>query len=235
MRTKLSDAPIEDLAQELLGGIPQDDAPTEFPEVPTPLTASKEIRDALKVLSANFNRVTPEGRRSWTDDETTALGTELSAIQQVAKLITAREKQIKELARIHQDVEAEEQGRAFPKDVYLNGNLVASATPRDANGHYILAAPEVSQDTPVPGTTLRFSNQFVTGKITRDLGAIDRAFAAGEIDERTYKACTVVKRVPDPDRIRTYVLRSGDASLLARIVKRGRNSCSMYLRPLKKN
>jgi hypothetical protein len=71
--------------------------------------------------------------------------------------------------------------------------------------------------------------------VIKDLGAIERAYLVGEIDEKAYRACTVVKRVPDADKVKRYVLRTGDTEMLARIVKRGRNSSSMYLRALKKS
>lgn len=233
-RIVLKDATIEDLAEKLLGAIPQDNAPEEFPEVPEALTATKEIRDALRTLSATFNKTIVVDRRALTEDEVAAIGAEYEALQEVVKLIGKREEQVKEIVRTHQDVDAEEKGLAFAKDVFLNGNLVATATERDAKGHYILAAKGEPQVTVIPGSTKQFSNQFSSGRLSRDLGAIDRAYEAGEIDEKTYKAVTVVRRVPDAEKIRAYVLRTGDASMLARIVKRGRNGCALYLRAIKK-
>lgn len=231
----LKDASLDKVTEELLGAIPQEAAPTDFPELPVPLTASKEIRDALRTLSQTFNGVVVTDRRTLTEDEIAAIGKEYAALQMVLKLIAQREDQIKEVVRTHQDVDAEEKGLAHPKDVVLNGNVVAKATERDAKGHYILAAKGSPQDTPIPGSTLKFSNQFTSGRVIKDLGAIDEAYLNGEIDEGTYKACTVVKRVPDADRVKAYVLKTGDTSMLTRIVKRGRNSSSMYLRALKKS
>lgn len=234
-RIVLKDATIDKVAEELLGAIPQDAAPAEFPELPVPLTASKEIRDALRTLSQTFNGVTVTERRTLTEDEIAAIGKEYEALQKVLKLIGEREEQVKEIVRTHQDVDAEEKGLAHPKDVVLNGNVVAKATERDAKGHYILAAKGSPQETEIPGTTVKFSNQFTSGRVTKDLGAIERAYLVGEIDEKAYRACTVVKRVPDADKVKQYVLRTGDTEMLARIVKRGRNSSSMYLRALKKS
>lgn len=234
-RIVLKDATIDKVAEELLGAIPQDDAPNEFPELPVPLTASKEIRDALRTLSQTFNGVTVTERRTLTEDEVAAIGKEYEALQKVLKLIGEREEQVKEIVRTHQDVDAEQKGLAHAKDVVLNGNVVAKATERDARGHYILAAKGAPQETEIPGTTVKFSNQFTSGRVTKDLGAIEKAYLLGEIDEKAYRACTVVKRVPDADKVKQYVLRTGDTSMLARIVKRGRNSSSMYLRALKKS
>jgi len=233
-RLVLKDAPIKIVAEELLGAIPQDEAPNEFPELPIPLTASKEIRDALRTLSQTFNGVTVAERRSLTQDEVSALGKEYEALQKVVKLIATREEQVKEYVRTHQDVDAEQTGVAFPKDVILNGNVAAKATERDSKGHYILASKGSPQDTEIPGTTLKFSNQFSSGTVSEDLVAIERAYLAGEIDEQTYRSCTVVKRVPDAGKVRAYVLRTGDTSMLTRIVKRGRNKSALYLRALKK-
>lgn len=234
-RIVLKDATIDKVAEELLGAIPQDDAPNEFPELPTPLTASKEIRDALRTLSQTFNGVVVSERRTLTEDEVAAIGKEYEALQKVLSLITDREEQVKEIIRTHQDVDAEQKGLAHAKDVVLNGNVVAKATERDKNGHYILAAPKNPQQTTIPGSTMTFSNQFTSGRVTKDLGAIEKAYLNGEIDEKTYRACTVVRRVPDAEKVKAYVLRTGDTKMLARIVKRGRNGSSMYLRPLKKS
>jgi hypothetical protein len=234
-RIVLKDASIDKVAEELLGAIPQEDAPNDFPELPTPLTASKEIRDALRTLSQTFNGVIVSERRTLTEEEVSKIGKEYEALQAVLSLITDREKQVKEIIRTHQDVDAEEKGLAHPKDVVLNGNVVAKATERDAKGHYILAAPKNPQETEIPGSTMKFSNQFTSGRVIKDLAAIERAFLAGEIEEKVYRACTVVKRVPDAEKVKAYVLRTSDTEMLARIVKRGRNSSSMYLRPLKKS
>lgn len=233
-RLVLKDAPIDKVAEELLGAVPQDEAPAEFPELPVPLTASKEIRDALRTLSQTFNGVIVTDRRTLTEDEVAAIGKEYEALQQVIKLIGEREEQVKEIVRTHQDVEAEEKGLAFPKDVTLNGNVVAQATERDAKGHYILATKGSPQVTEIPGSTMKFSNQFTSGRLTKDLAWIERAYLAGEIDEETYKACTVVKRVPDADKVKAHALRTCDTSVLANIVKRARNYSSMNFRPLKK-
>lgn len=234
-RLVLKDEPIAKVAEELLGAIPQDEAPSDFPALPVPLTASKEIRDALRTLSQTFNGVIVTDRRTLTEDECSAIGKEYEALQKVIRLITDREEQVKEIIRTHQDVDAEEKGLAFPKDVIHNGNLVAKATERDKNGHYILASKGHPQETEVPGSTMKFSNQFTSGRVTNDLGWVERAFAAGEIDEDTYKACTVVKRVPDAGRIRAHALKTGDTKVLANVVKRGRNYSSMNFRPLKKS
>jgi hypothetical protein len=230
----LRDAPIKTVAEELLGSIPQEAAPEDFPELPGALTASKEIRDALKTLSASFNKTIVTERRTLSEDEVGAIGAEYTALQQVLKLIGEREEQIKEIVRTHQDVDAEEKGLAFARDQRLNGNLVAKATERDAKGHYVLAAKGAPNRTPIPGSTMAFSNEFSSGRVTEDLGAIDRAYAAGDMDEKTYRALTVTRRVPDPEKIRAYVLRTGDTGLLAKIVKRGRNRSALYLRALKK-
>jgi hypothetical protein len=233
-RIVLKDRPIGDVAAKLLGEIPQEPAPADFPELPVPLTAPKEIRDALRTLSQTFNGTVVKERRTLTEDEIAAVGKEYEALQKVAKLLTTREEQVKEIVRTHQDVEAEEKGLAHPKDVMLNGNLVAKATERDAKGHYVLASKGHPQETEIPGTTLKFSNQFSSGSVSADLGYITRAYKDGEIDEATYKACTVVQRVPDADKVKQYVLRTGNVGLLGKIVKRGRNKSALYLRALKR-
>lgn len=229
----LKEKPLKEVA-ETLTVIPIADAPESFPEVPVPLEAPKEVREALKTLSQLFNKVTVTERRTHTEEELSHEGQELEAIQAVKKLLGVREEIIKEGIRHHQDVEAEEAGLAFPKDVYVNGNLVAHATPRDANGHYLLAVKGMSQDTPVPGTTLRFANQFVSGKTSENLAAIVEAYEAGDISEDVWKQMTEVRRVPTVEKVKAYVLKTGETWPLAKIYKKGRDSASMYLRAIKR-
>lgn len=232
-RLVLKNASLDQLAEELLGAIPVEESPTEFPALPAPLNAPKEIRDALKTLSRAFNGTVVTERRSMNEEEKAAIGEEYEALKGVLALLAEREEQIKEIVRTHQDVEAEEKGLAFPRDVVLNGNVVAKATPRDKDGHYILASKGNPQKTEIPGSTMVFSNQFASGRVIKNLGWIEEAYVSGEIDEATYKACTVTKRVPTAERVRQYVLKSGRTDLLAKVVKRGANHSSMYLRPLK--
>jgi hypothetical protein len=237
IKLALKAAPLDQVAEELLpGGVTVADAPDSFPELPAPLEAKADTRKAFANLHKIFNKVVMVTRRVLTEPEMAELGAEYRDIQEVKKLIGERESQIKEYVRTHQDVAAEETGQAFPKDVYRNGNLIAHATPRDANGHYLLAAPKVPSVTEIPGTNgLKFSNQFSSGKTTINLGKIDEAYAAGNMDEETYKAVTRLVRVPDAEKLREHALKTGDTSLLATVVSKGRPSASMYLRGLKKN
>jgi len=228
----LKEKPLREVA-ETLTVIPLTEAPEGFPEVPEALEAPKEVREALKTLSQLFNKVTVTERRTHTEEELSHEGQELEAIQAVRKLLGIREEVIKEGIRHHQDVEAEEAGLAFPKDVYRNGNLIAHATPRDANGHYLLAVKGSPQDTPVPGTTLRFSNQFSSGRVTEDLASIVKAYEAGEISEEIWKQLTEVRRVPTVEKVKAYVLKTGETWPLAKIYRKGRDSASMYLRKVK--
>lgn len=229
----LKEKPLKEVA-ETLTVIPLAEAAEDFPPLPEPLEAPKEVREALKTLSQLFNKVTVKERRTHTEEELSQEGQELEAIQAVEKLLEVRKELIKESIRHHQDVEAEEAGIAFPKDVYRNGNLIAHATPRDAKGHYLLAVKGIPQDTPVPGTTLRFSNQFVSGRVTENLSAIVEAYEAGEISEDVWKQVTEVRRVPTVEKVKAYVLKTGETWPLAKIYKKGRDSASMYLRQLKR-
>lgn len=233
-KIQLKDAPLKEVAETLLGEIPVEDGSSTFPELPKPLTATSEIRSALKTLSTTFNKTIVTDRRTLSTEEIAAIGVEYEAMQDVLKLLETRAGQIKEIVRTHQDVEAEEKGQAFPETVIRNGNVIIEATERDKHGHYILAAKGTPQDTEIPGTTLKFSTQFSAGRTSENLAAIETMFLGGEIDETAYKAMTVVKRVPDADKIRQYVLKTGEVSILGRIVKKGRNSTSLYLRALKK-
>jgi hypothetical protein len=233
----LKAAPLDQVAEELLpGGVPFKAAPDDFPALPAPLEAKAQTRKAFATLHKIFNKVIMSTRRILTEDEMADLGAEYRDIQEVKKLLGAREEQIKEYVRTHQDVAAEQAGQAFPKDVIRNGNLIAHATERDANGHYLLAAPKNPSVSEIPGTDgLKFSNQYTSGRTTVDLNRVTEKFTAGELDEDTYKAVTRLVRVPDAERLRDHALKTGDTSLLAAVVTKGRPSASMYLRGLKKN
>lgn len=231
----LKDAPLTEVTEALLGYIPQEPGTGDFPKIPAPLEANADTRKAFSTLGRLFNKVIVTSRRRMNEAELAELGAELADIQRVSKLLTAREEQIKEYARTHQDVVAEENGLAFPADVVRNGLKVVSATPRDTKGHYLLAAPQNPEVTEIPGSNgLKFSNQYSSGRSIEDLAYVTRAYEAGEIDEKTYLACTKVVRVPDAAKIRAHALKTGDTSLLAKVVKKGRASASMYLRGLKK-
>lgn len=232
----LKDSSLPEVTEALLGYLPQ--APLsvdDFPELPKPLEANDSVREALAKLSGNFNQVVVAERRTMDEEELAVVGDEYANLQQVVKLLETRAEMIKEYVRTHQDVAAEEAGHAFPKDVVRNGETIIKATPRDAKGHYILAAPKEPENTEIPGTNgLKFSNQYSNGRTTVNLNAITEAYENGEIDEKTYLACTRVQRVPDAEKIRAYALKTGDTSILARVVTKGRASCSMFLRGLKK-
>jgi hypothetical protein len=234
-KISLKDASLPEVTEALLGFIPEETGTSDFPKIPAPLEANADTRKAFSTLGRIFNGVIVTTRRRLNAAELADLGAELADIQRVSKLLKEREDQIKEYARTHQDVVAEESGLAFPADVVRNGKTVATATPRTSNGHYLLAAPQNPEVTEIPGTNgLKFSNQYSSGRSIEDLGYVTRAYEAGEIDEKTYLACTKVVRIPDAAKIRAHALKTGDTSLLAKVVKKGRASASMYLRGLKK-
>lgn len=235
-RLALKDRPLSEVTEALLGYIPEEPAVGDsFPALPAPLEATAETRKSFATLGKVFNKVIVTRRRRMSEDELKDLGAEYADIQRVSKLLKEREEQIKEYVRTHQDVVAEENGTAFPKNIVRGGRTVAEATPRDAKGHYLLATKGNPEVTEIPGSNgLKFSAQYTSGRASEDLDYVIRAFEEGEIDEETYKACTKVVRVPDAEKIRAYALKTGDTSLLKKVVKRGRASASMYLRGLKK-
>lgn len=235
MKLSLQAKPLAEFAEEILGdqmaAVP---AGTEFPKPPKEIELTPEVRKALKALPALFGQVQPQHRRKLDENEIQAIGEEYANIQTLLKLIGQREADIKEYVRTHQDVEAEEQGRAFAKEVRRNGNVVAEATPRDAKGHYLLAKPKDPQKTEVPGGPLAFVNQYTSGKLTTDLEQLTRDYEAGELSREDYLAVTVAKRVVDPERLKKHVLKTGMVELMARVSKRGRASSAMNFRGLTK-
>lgn len=229
----LKDKPITEIA-EALGAALAAPAVDTFPEIPAPLEATAETRKSFATLGKIFNKVIMTGRRRLSDDEVSTLGQERIDIDNVLGLLTSRKDQINEYLRTHQDVEAEEAGVAFPQNVVRNGNVIALATERDAKGHYLLAAPKNPVETPIPGTNKKFATQYSSGRTTENYSALTSAYEAGEIDETTYKAVTKLVRVVDPERLAKHVLKTGNTSLLTRVLKKGRPSTSMYIRGISK-
>lgn len=209
-------------------------APESFPGLPDELAATKELGEALAALPALFNKIHPTTRRAFDAKELEAVGAELVAIRDVLDVLGQREEDIKEFFRTHQDVHAEQQGRAFPHDVVRNGNLLHKATPRDAKGHYLLAKPQEPEVTKIPNTVVEISNQYTSGKLATNFEALTLLHEQGGLDRKTYLAISTAKRVVDPEKLRAYTIQSGDASLLAHISKRGLPSSSLTVRGLTK-
>lgn len=229
----LKDKSVIDIA-EALGAELAVPAPDSFPAIPAPLEATAETRKSFGTLGKIFNKVIMTSRRRLSEEEIEVLGKEHIDIDNVLKLMQARKEQINEYLRTHQDVEAEEAGLAFPKDVVRNGNVIAHATERDAKGHYLLAAPKKPVETPIPGTNKKFANQYSSGRTTEHYSELTVAYENGEIDEATYKAVTKMVRVVDPERLAKHVLKTGDTSLLKRVLKKGCANTAMYVRGITK-
>lgn len=235
MKLSLQAKPLTEFAEEVLGDtIETAPAATEFPKMPKEIELTPEVRKALKALPALFGQVQPQHRRKLDENEIQAIGEEYANIQTLLKLIGQREEDIKEIVRTHQDVEAEEQGRAFPKQIRRGQVVIAEATPRDAKGHYLLAKPKDPVKTEVPGGPLAFVNQFTSGRLRTDLEQLTRDYEAGELDRETYMAVTVTRRVVDGEKLKKHVLKTGMVELMARVSQRGRASSSMNFRGLTK-
>lgn len=234
-RLELSAAAFPAFVQQVLDAdLSAEQAPESFPELPGELAGLKELESALAVLPQLINKVAPERRRVLDRQELKDLGAELVAIADILAVLGQRDQNIRETFRVHQDAKAEEEGRAFPHDVTRGGRLIHKATPRDAKGHYLLAAPQEPEVTKIPDTVVEISNQYTSGRLTTNLEALTALHEAGEIDRKTYLAISTEKRVVDPEKLRAHTLRTGDASLLAKISKRGLPSSSLNIRGLNK-
>lgn len=220
-----------DFVQEALGtALEAQKAPEGFPELPARLEVTPSLKAALEALPALFARIQPERRRPLDSAEVADLGAELVAIKEILTVLGQREEDIKEYVRNHQDTVAEQEGRAFAKDVTVAGNVVQEATPRDAKGHYLLATPGNPEVTTVPGTTVKLANQYSSGKLKTDLEALTRQYEAGEIDRKTYLAVTEARRVVNAEKLRDHVLKTGRVDLIAAVSSRGLPSSAMYVR-----
>jgi len=217
--------------EEVLGtGLEAQKAPEGFPELPARLEVTPKLKAALEALPGLFARIQPERRRALDSSEIKDLGDELVAIKEILTVLGQREEDVKEYVRNHQDAVAEQEGRAFAKDVTVAGNVIQEATPRDAKGHYLLATPGNPEVTPVPGTTVKLANQYSSGKLKTDLEALTRLHEAGEIDRKTYLAVSEERRVVNARKLQDHVLKTGRVDLLAAVSSRGLPSSAMYVR-----
>ena len=233
-RIALKEAPLEEVAEALLGYMPVSATPNTFPAVPTPLKADRATRTSFTNLGKIFNRVVPETRRSLFSQELADIGQEYTDLQNVKNLLETRLEQIKEIVRTHQDVEAEQSGIAFPERIVRNGNVIVEATPRDQHGHYLLSAPQKPVVTEIPESDKQFSNEFRSGRSKTDLTILTADHENGVLDDETYRQITKTVRVVDPEKLRKHVLKTGDVSLLTRVVVKGHDLSAFCFRNRKK-
>ena len=189
---------------------------------------------ALKNLTGYSTRSRSTERRSLTDKEIAAITAERVILTQIGAALAARDKIIAETIRVHMDVDAEEKGLAIPADKTdpATGQVIVAATPRDQNGHYLLAGPQ--QPHQVPAGPVQWSQEYSAAAPMPSDGELQAAYQVGSITREDYLAVTREVRSFDAIRARELI-RSAPArglAVLRRITVGGTPKSSLYLRKL---
>lgn len=210
-KLELKNKNLKTVATELLGdNIPL--AKPKEPVFPTPVEVTDDVARAIREIGKLFNKVAPEAPRALDKAEIAHLTAEAEALSHLEKLFTARRENIKEYVRNHLDATAD---HSYGKD---------------SMGHELLAQPKEPAVLEVPGSNIRWSNEYRSGAVVTKTDRLGMMLESGEIDYETYKALTTPVRVPDESKITNYVLRTGDLELLAKLTEGGRPQQALNLR-----
>jgi len=224
---------LEDLAAEVAAAIPAKVSPEAqpFPALPRKVAIPGTFTAALQILLDMLNSVELDSRRSLAQTEVDLLTREKNVITAVGTVLAAREKAISEIIRVHMDVAAEEAGVAIPRDQAApDGTVIVAATPRDQNGHYLLAGPQAPHQ--VQSGPVAWSQEYGASAPAPSDGELQAAFEGGEITAEDYNSVTRLVRVFDPIKARAYIRKSParGLSVLRRITRGGTPRASLYLR-----
>src|SRR6516165_7886737 len=208
---------LEDLAAEVAAAIPAKVSPEAqpFPALPRKVAIPGTFTAALQILLDMLNSVD-------------LLTREKNVITAVGTVLAAREKAISEIIRVHMDVAAEEAGVAIPRDQAApDGTVIVAATPRDQNGHYLLAGPQAPHQ--VQSGPVAWSQEYGASAPAPSDGELQAAFEGGEITAEDYNSVTRLVRVFDPIKARAYIRKSParGLSVLRRITRGGTPKASL--------
>lgn len=230
-------APLDEVAGaiESPGEPPQEERP--FPDLPSPLPLSAEVKAAMLLLPDLFGKVHPVTRRALDENEVKAIGREAELVKAVKAVLEDRDKAIGEIVRVHNDVTAETQGVAVsrPHTGRRGGEIkvIVEATQRDSKGHYLLSAPQNPVQVPIPGTGKAFSQEFTSGKISYNEDALQALVDSNALRAAEYRAITT--RRLDPAKMSEFIRKHPARGLevLRRITRRSAPGQSMYIRKSK--
>jgi hypothetical protein len=225
---------VATLADALAGpAVPAPEAES-FPSPPKPVKDTPQVLSALKDLPALFGSVHADKRRVLTEEELKVVTREHEAISAVTKPLGKRADEIAELIRMHMDVDAEGRGIALAAAQQRGGAILRPATQRVpsgiAAGHYLLARPEAPYETGVEGFEHSWQQRFVSGKVTKDLSALEQLEQDGTVTRAEYLSFTRETRVLDDEKIAAAIRRAPGRGLqiLKAITARGRAGASLY-------
>jgi hypothetical protein len=225
---------VAGLLDKLAGPAEELPAATPFPDPAPEVKFTDALREALDGIPSQFGKVNAGTRRMLTREELTAVTQEINSIDRLTKALGDRRKIICEMARTHQDVQAENEGRAVPADVLRKGVLLREATQRVASGvakgHYLIAGPEKPYETPVQGFVDAWQQRYVKGSTDVSQAKLVELLDKGEITQAEYNACTRAVRILDEDKISLLIKRNPERGLqiLKAITTRSAPSASLY-------
>jgi hypothetical protein len=178
-----------------------------FPPIPEQPELKEAERAALDTLPNIFAAVRVKTRRSLAKHERRALMQETLVLAAIAKMAKDRTEAIKELARTAIDVEAEKAGRAFPVDTPEH-----AATPRDQNGHYLLALPEQPERL-VADDVSAWSQEYARGGALPAGSLLAEAYRKGDITREEFLAFTREERVLTEERAMAFIGKNPERGL----------------------
>jgi hypothetical protein len=228
------DTTLETLAAQVasdLQRVPAPEAPP-FPKLPKHVELTDEVKRALKRLPDMFNSVEPETRRPLAQAELDLLTLEQSVISTIGAALIARQEAIKETIRNHMDADAEAKGLAVPADKTdpATGTVIVAATPRDQNGHYLLAGPK--EPYQVQSGPVLWSQERSAPTPKASDGELQNAFRDGSVTREEYLAVSREVRVLDQEKTRAFIRKAPERglALLRRITVGGKPKSSLYIR-----
>jgi hypothetical protein len=230
---------IDKLAEILAGpDVPLRPVEQPFPAVPATLELTKEARKAFQDLPKLYGGVAPGERRALTAAELLQVTKERIALDHALAALEARKKAISETIKTHQDVTAEQGGRAVPRATMAadGETVIVAATPRNTDKHYLLAEPKNPATVPVHPLGRTWSNEYVNGTLVMGSAKdLDAAQLAGHISRASYLAATRSARVLDQPGLMALIRDNPEEGLkvLRLLSKRGAPHSSLYLRNLK--
>jgi hypothetical protein len=235
----LSDKPgitVADLAAAVVPPREADPAvpPADFPKLPKSIVLTETLKEALRKLPKIFGSVDIATRRTLTQDERTRLTEEAEVVRQLVTALTARKEAISEIMRVHMDVQAEIDHYAASRLAVAPGaRYAALATPRDQNGHYLLATSGNPHQVQVGARA--WSQEYSSGSAEPKGAELEALHAAGAITRPEYLALTREVRNLDTEKMSAFIRRNPARGLeiLRKITRRSDPKSAMYLREVK--
>lgn len=187
-----------------------DEEAQPFPDLPEQVELTPVARAALNRLAKVFGGLSIRTRRALTGQELRALTDEAMTIADLEKVLAARLAEVKEIIRVHLDVEAEEAGVAVSK-----ARRGVMATLRDRHGHYLLGREKVPKEIPVPGYKRGWKQSFVSGgaKTAPTPAELLKLYGDELVTRAEYLAVSREVRAFDPDRAMAFVRRNPERGL----------------------